>query len=167
MKLNFWLGSAGAAGAFIPDLEIKQRISHHCLTRRRKRSSPVVSELAFSARGHGFDPRGRRGKISVSEHAFVSVFAEMALNGYWISRPLINSAPDKLGVVTKTRHKICHGFLTRKPGKTGRGNICPVFLTENYGAGLSDITSRRYNLTIVVTYIYLSIYLHILRHPHC
>ena len=33
----------------------------------------VVSALAFSARGHGFDPRGRRRKISVSEHAFLSV----------------------------------------------------------------------------------------------
>ena len=32
----------------------------------------MVSALAFSARGHGFDPRGRR-KISVSEHAFLSV----------------------------------------------------------------------------------------------
>ena len=35
--------------------------------------SLVVSALAFSARGHGFDPRRRRGKISVSEHAFLSV----------------------------------------------------------------------------------------------
>ena len=35
--------------------------------------SLVVSALAFSARCHGFDPRGRRGKISVSEHAFLSV----------------------------------------------------------------------------------------------
>ena len=38
-----------------------------------KRGSLVVSALAISARGHGFDPRGRRGKISVSEHAFLSV----------------------------------------------------------------------------------------------
>ena len=29
--------------------------------------------MAFSARGHGFDPRDRRGKISVSKHAFLSV----------------------------------------------------------------------------------------------
>ena len=33
----------------------------------------VVRALAFGARGHGFDPRGRRGNISVSEHAFLSV----------------------------------------------------------------------------------------------
>ena len=41
--------------------------------RAGKRGSLVVSALAFSARGHGFDPRGRRGKISESEHAFLSV----------------------------------------------------------------------------------------------
>ena len=35
--------------------------------------SLVVSALAFTARGHGFDPHGRRGKILVSEHAFLSV----------------------------------------------------------------------------------------------
>ena len=29
--------------------------------------------MAFSARGHGFVPRARRGKITVSEHAFLSV----------------------------------------------------------------------------------------------
>ena len=38
-----------------------------------KRGSLVVSAVAFSARGQGFDPRGRRGKILVSEHAFLSV----------------------------------------------------------------------------------------------
>ena len=38
-----------------------------------KRGSLVVSALTFSARGHGFDPRSRRGKFSVSEHAFLSV----------------------------------------------------------------------------------------------
>ena len=39
----------------------------------RKRGSLVVSELTFSAAGHGFDPRSRRGKKSVSEHVFLSV----------------------------------------------------------------------------------------------
>ena len=44
------------------------------LSRLGKRGSLVVSALAFSARGgHGFDPRGRRERISVSEHAFLSV----------------------------------------------------------------------------------------------
>ena len=38
-----------------------------------KRGGLVISSLAFSTRGHGFDPRGRLGKISVSEHAFFSV----------------------------------------------------------------------------------------------
>ena len=38
-----------------------------------KRGSLVVSALAFSARGHWFDPSGRRGNISVSEHVFLSV----------------------------------------------------------------------------------------------
>ena len=38
-----------------------------------KRGSLVVSALAFSARGHGFDPHSRLGKILVSEHAFLSV----------------------------------------------------------------------------------------------
>ena len=37
----------------------------------RKCGSLVASALAF--RSHGFDPRGRRGKISVSEHAFLNV----------------------------------------------------------------------------------------------
>ena len=32
--------------------------------RDEKRGSLVISTLAFSARGHGFDPRGRQGKIS-------------------------------------------------------------------------------------------------------
>ena len=38
-----------------------------------KRGSLVVSALAFSARCHRFDLRRRRGKISVSEYAFLSV----------------------------------------------------------------------------------------------
>ena len=38
-----------------------------------KRGSLVVSALACSARGHGFDPRGRRGNILVSKHAFFSL----------------------------------------------------------------------------------------------
>ena len=38
-----------------------------------ERGSLVVSALAFSARGYGFDPHGRLGKILVSEHAFLSV----------------------------------------------------------------------------------------------
>ena len=33
----------------------------------------LVSALAFSARGHGFDPRSRREKISVADNAFLSV----------------------------------------------------------------------------------------------
>ena len=33
----------------------------------------MVSTLAFSARGHGFDPCDRRGKLWVSEHAFLIV----------------------------------------------------------------------------------------------
>ena len=33
----------------------------------------MVSALAFSARGHGFDPCGRRGKTALSEHAFCSI----------------------------------------------------------------------------------------------
>ena len=39
--------------------------------RHRKRGSLVVSALAFSARGHGFDPRGRPGKKLVSDNAFL------------------------------------------------------------------------------------------------
>ena len=39
----------------------------------RKRSSLVVSVLAFSSRGHGLDPRGRREKFSLTEHAFLSI----------------------------------------------------------------------------------------------
>ena len=38
-----------------------------------KRGSLVVSALASEASGPRFNPRGRRGKISVSEHAFLSV----------------------------------------------------------------------------------------------
>ena len=38
-----------------------------------KHGSLVVSALAFSARGHGFNPCGRPEKNSVSEHAFLSV----------------------------------------------------------------------------------------------
>ena len=45
-----------------------------------KHGSLVVSTLAFSARGHGFDPRGRRGTISVSEHVSLMSFAGMTLN---------------------------------------------------------------------------------------
>ena len=37
------------------------------------RGSLLVSALAFSARGHEFNPRSRRGKISVSEHALLGV----------------------------------------------------------------------------------------------
>ena len=33
----------------------------------------MVSALAFSARGHGFDPRSRQENISATEHAFLSV----------------------------------------------------------------------------------------------
>ena len=33
----------------------------------------VVSALAFSARGHGFDPRSRREKLSVTDNAFLRV----------------------------------------------------------------------------------------------
>ena len=33
----------------------------------------MISTLASGARGPGFDPCSRRGKISVSEHAFLSV----------------------------------------------------------------------------------------------
>ena len=32
--------------------------------RDEKHGSLVISTLAFSASGHGFDPRGRQGKIS-------------------------------------------------------------------------------------------------------
>ena len=39
-----------------------------------KRGSLEVSTLAFSARGHGFDPHGRPGKMLVSKNAFLSVF---------------------------------------------------------------------------------------------
>ena len=39
----------------------------------RKRGSLVVSALAFSARGRGFDPRSRREKMSVSEHVFLII----------------------------------------------------------------------------------------------
>ena len=39
----------------------------------RKRGGLVVCALAFSARGHGFDPCSRRGNISESEHVFLSV----------------------------------------------------------------------------------------------
>ena len=35
--------------------------------------SLLVRALAFRARGHGFDPHGRRGKISVSILAFLRV----------------------------------------------------------------------------------------------
>ena len=35
------------------------------------RGSSVVSALASGARGPGFDPSGREGNISVSEHAFL------------------------------------------------------------------------------------------------
>ena len=45
-----------------------------------KRGSLVVSALAFSARCHGFDPCGRRGNISVSEHAFLSVICRDGAN---------------------------------------------------------------------------------------
>ena len=39
----------------------------------RKRGSLLVSALAISARGHGFDPRNRREQISATENAFLSV----------------------------------------------------------------------------------------------
>ena len=39
----------------------------------RKRGSLLVSALTSGARRHGFDTRGRRGKLSVSEHAFLSI----------------------------------------------------------------------------------------------
>ena len=47
-----------------------------------KHGSLVVSALASGARGSGFDPRGRKEKISVSEHALISLvsFAGMTLN---------------------------------------------------------------------------------------
>ena len=41
----------------------------------RKHDILMVSALAFSARDHGFDPRSRREKNSVSKHAFLSVQA--------------------------------------------------------------------------------------------
>ena len=40
----------------------------------------VVSALAFSARGHGFDPRGRRGKFRYPNILCVVSFAGMTLN---------------------------------------------------------------------------------------
>ena len=38
-----------------------------------ERGSSVVSALASGARGPGFDPRDRRGKISVPEHVVLVV----------------------------------------------------------------------------------------------
>ena len=37
------------------------------------RGISVVSAVASNARGPGFDPSSRRGKVSVSDHAFLSV----------------------------------------------------------------------------------------------
>ena len=42
-----------------------------------KCGSLAISALAFSARGHGFDPRGRRKNILVSEYAFLSVICNL------------------------------------------------------------------------------------------
>ena len=39
----------------------------------RKRGSLLVSALISGARRPGFDTRGRPGKLSVSEHAFLSI----------------------------------------------------------------------------------------------
>ena len=56
---------------FIRILEKCWKIAFH-LKVDRKLGSLVVSALAFSARGHGFDPRSRREMKSVTEHAFLS-----------------------------------------------------------------------------------------------
>ena len=53
-----------------------------------KRGSLVVSALAFNARGHGFDPCNRQGKISVSEHAFLSVKCAVLRIGTLTGSPL-------------------------------------------------------------------------------
>ena len=39
---------------------------------KRKHGSSVVSTLACGARGPGFNPLSRQGKISMNEHAFLS-----------------------------------------------------------------------------------------------
>ena len=67
-----------------------------------KRGSLVISALALSARGHGFDPHGRRGKILVSEHAFLSV----------ICRDDNNCAVLRIGTLTggplcRESHPLC------------------------------------------------------------
>ena len=47
----------------------------------KKRGSLVVSALAFNARGHGFDPRDRRGeKFRCPKMLSLVSFAEMSLN---------------------------------------------------------------------------------------
>ena len=51
-----------------------------------KCGSLVVSTLAFSARSHGFDPHGSRGKIPISEHAFLNIICRDYTK--WVSHPL-------------------------------------------------------------------------------
>ena len=61
----------------------------------------MVSALAFSARGHGFDPHSRRVNVSVSEHVFLSVICRDDTR--YVHRPLdryVNLMPPCAGRVT-------------------------------------------------------------------
>ena len=58
-------------------LQSNRRCNHmadvHLLRMVYERGSSVVSAMASGARGPGFDPRNRRGKMSMPEHAFLIV----------------------------------------------------------------------------------------------
>ena len=55
----------------------------------------MVSARAFSARDYEFDPRGRRGKISVSEHSYSS----FAYKSFMNSETSTNLESEKKGVI--------------------------------------------------------------------